>query len=141
MTKEQVKHLIHILQAYVSGEPLQYFEVNYDSEPYLPLRSKNSELYWKDVNDSHDFNPYLYEYRIKPSSKYRPFENKEECWQEMLKHQPFGWTKSISEQRFYFISKIDDNGCFFSNNDDVSFKTLFASDTFADGTPFGVKEE
>lgn len=80
-------------------------------------------------------------YRIKPKPKYRPFNDAEECWQEMLKHQPFGWTKSISEKRFYFISKIDDNGCFFSNNDNVSFKTLFASDTFADGTPFGIKEE
>lgn len=24
---------------------------------------------------------------------YRPFKDKEECWNEMLKHQPFGWTK------------------------------------------------
>ena len=29
-------------------------------------------------------------YRIKPESKYRPFKDAKECWQEMLKHQPFG---------------------------------------------------
>ena len=75
------------------------------------------------------------------ASSQSPFNDAEECWQEMLKHQPFGWTKSIYEKCFYLISKIDNNGCFFSNNDNVSFKTLFASDTFADGTPFGVKEE
>lgn len=24
---------------------------------------------------------------------YRPFKNQEECWNEMLKHEPFGWVK------------------------------------------------
>lgn len=101
------------------------FKINYTrmGEPFLNIEAVKEAI------------------RIKTEPKYRPFENKEECWQEMLKHQPFGWTKSISEKRFYFISKIDDNGCFFSNNDDVSFKTLFASDKFADGTPFGIKVE
>ena len=124
MNREQAKELLPIIQAFAEGKTVQY----------------KTEKEWIQTNVP-TFNPYLWEYRIKPEPKYRPFENKEECWQEMLKHQPFGWTKSISEKRFYFISKIDDNGCFFSNNDNVSFKTLFASDTFADGTPFGVKEE
>ena len=35
-------------------------------------------------------------YRIKPVQKYRPFKNKKECWEEMLKHQPFGWVKDGS---------------------------------------------
>ncbi len=30
-------------------------------------------------------------YRIKPESKYRPFKDEKECWQEMQKHQPIGW--------------------------------------------------
>lgn len=34
-------------------------------------------------------------YRInKPGVNYRPFANEEECWQEMQKHQPFGWVKT-----------------------------------------------
>lgn len=32
-------------------------------------------------------------YRIKPEPTYRPFKNAEECWQELLKHQPFGVVK------------------------------------------------
>lgn len=125
MDRQQAKELLPIIQAFAEGKTIQVQE----------------DINWRYLGDDADFNLNPLRYRIKPEPKYRPFENKEECWQEMLKHQPFGWTKSISEKRFYFISKIDDNGCFFSNNDNVSFKTLFASDTFADGTPFGIKEE
>lgn len=32
-------------------------------------------------------------FRVKSEPKYRPFKNAEECWQEMQKHQPFGWIK------------------------------------------------
>lgn len=130
MDKNQAKALLHIIQAFAEGKTIQY-------------NSEKGNPQWIDVqpNERVDFSQHPSKYRIKPETKYRPFKNVEECWKEMQKHQPFGWTKSISEKRFYFISKIDDNGCFFSNNDDVSFKTLFASDTFADGTPFGIREE
>ena len=124
MNRQQAKELLPIIQAFAEGKTIQVQE----------------DIDWCYLGNNADFNLSPQRYCIKTEPKYRPFENKEECWQEMLKHQPFGWTKSISEKRFYFISKIDDNGCFFSNNDDVSFKTLFASDTFADGTPFGIKE-
>lgn len=130
MDKNQAKALLHRIQAFAEGKTIQY-------------NSEKGNPQWIDVqpNERVDFSQHPSKYRIKPETKYRPFKNVEECWKEMQKHQPFGWTKSISEKRFYFISKIDDNGCFFSNNDDVSFKTLFASDTFADGTPFGIREE
>lgn len=31
--------------------------------------------------------------RVKENTEieYRPFENGKKCWEEMLKHQPFGW--------------------------------------------------
>ena len=45
-------------------------------------------------------------YRIKPEAKYRPFKNVEECWQEMLKHQPFGWIKC--EDSYHSIAICDD---------------------------------
>lgn len=130
MNRQQAKELLPIIQAFAEGKTIQY-------------NSEKGNPQWIDVqpNERVDFSQHPSKYRIKPETKYRPFKNVEECWKEMQKHQPFGWTKSISEKRFYFISKIDDNGCFFSNNDDVSFKTLFASDTFADGTPFGIREE
>ena len=48
-------------------------------------------------------------YRIKPEAKYRPFKNVEECWQEMLKHQPFGWVKTDSGyEPLWHVNKGDD---------------------------------
>lgn len=70
------------------------------------------------------------EYRIKPEPKYRPFKNKEECWQEMQKHQPFGWVKTDEGyEQVWHVNKGDD------------FNATFKTCTFADGTPFGIKEK
>ena len=133
MDRNQAKEFYPILQAFAEGKVIE-------------CKTKPSAVKGTSVpNDWTEIKEIGYwdniEYRVKPEPKYRPFKDAEECWQEMLKHQPFGWTKSILEKRFYFISKIDDNGCFFSNNDNVSFKTLFTSDKFADGEPFGIKDE
>lgn len=130
MTREEVKKILPIMEAFAEGKQIE-----------IKIKVKDADWHILEADNIPyiDFNKC--DLRIKPEPKYRPFKNVEECWKEMQKHQPFGWTKSISEKRFYFISKIDDNGCFFSNNDDVSFKTLFESDTFADGTPFGMKDE
>ena len=69
-------------------------------------------------------------YRIKPEAKYRPFKNVEECWHEMLKHQPFGWVKTDSGyEPIWHVNEGDD------------FNSTFKDSTFADGTPFGIKEE
>ena len=82
------------------------------------------------------------EYRIKPEPKYRPFKNTEECWKEMLKHEPFGWVKSKEGWDHSLITYIVDDG-------EVSIDGIggFVLDeimehyTFADGTTFGVKVE
>ena len=49
---------------------------------------------------------------------------------ELQKHQPFGWVKYAN--KYIFISAID------SNND---YEIDFDDYTFADGTPFGIREE
>ncbi len=84
-------------------------------------------------------------YRIKPEPTYRPFKDAEECWQEMQKHQPFGWVKN-KESGYQTISDlcdIEDEG--FLNlivcEEDISAEEMLQKFTFADGTPFGVKEE
>ena len=92
-------------------------------------RLSDEEYNWSEVDDC-SFNIKQFEYRIKPKSTYRPFKNAEECWQEMQKHQPFGWVKYAN--KYISISAIDSN-----NNYEIDFDDY----TFADGTPFGVKEE
>lgn len=80
-------------------------------------------------------------YRIKPESKYRPFKDAEECWQEMQKHQPFGWVKDRNGSKFV-IENVDSRG-FVEVYDEgtCNFKEVFENRTFADGLPFGVKVE
>ena len=67
----------------------------------------------------------------KKEPTYRPFKNKGECWAEMQKHQPFGWMKYKSGEAFYIVA--------IGNGND--FIRAYEKLTFADGTPFGIKEE
>ena len=88
MTKEQAKALLPFIQAFSEGKTIQF----------------KSNGKWVDL-DSASFMLTPERYRIKPESKYRPFKDATECWQEMLKHQPFGW-----EKRRYEIAKEAVNG-------------------------------
>lgn len=79
MNKQQAKKLLPIIQAFAEGKQIQYFH-------------KGSTPQWIDVSsdESVEFSDHFSRYRIKPEPKYRPFADQEECWQEMLKHKPFG---------------------------------------------------
>lgn len=81
MNRQQAKELLPIIQAYAEGKTIQV---------------KASDNLWYEYNGNNNklkFDSDPQNYRIKPEPKYRPFVDKEECWQEMLKHQPFGWIK------------------------------------------------
>lgn len=78
---------------------------------------------------------------------YRPFKDIEECWNEMKKHEPFGWLKSKDSGSLMLIGNIylniDEevyivrayNGTVYSASD------AFYNFTFVDETPFGIKED
>lgn len=77
---------------------------------------------------------------------YKPFKSKEECWQEMLKHQPFGWVFSKNKEAITFVYYISIN--YIRVNDEYTlngwtfdYEEMFDKYTFADGTPFGIKED
>ena len=125
MTREEIKELLPIIQAFAEGKTIQY-------------RHKGRST-WYDL-DSGQFNCDMYYYRIKPEPKYRPFKTKEECWTEMLKHQPFGWVKEISSEMLYLINGISDMSIVIME-DISSFKEALNIYEFKDGTPFGIKEE
>ena len=86
-------------------------------------------------------------YRIKPEPKYRPFKTKEECWNEMQNHQPFGWLKSKKNGRLRCIGEVSWSDEFetvhiaLSTCESLSrsANSMFDEYTFADGTPFGTK--
>lgn len=123
MTREEAKELLPIIQAFADGKQIQYFE--------------ECTRRWEDITA-----PSLIRgisYRVKPEPKYRPFKDADECWQEMLKHQPFGWLKSGN-----LLVNITSIGAGITTHNGISncgysFKSAF-SITFADGTPFGIRE-
>ena len=85
-------------------------------------------------------------YRIKRGPEYRPFKDADECWQEMLKHQPLGWLKNKEVDCYTAITRVqEDKGDIaqmeISGTPDWNLSGLFDCYTFADGTPFGIKEE
>ena len=118
MTKEQAKHLAEVLNAYAEGKPI---EVLLDDE-------------WGEV----DLNEYSFDekesYRIKEEPTYRPFKNAKECFEEMKKHQPFGWLKAKDLEQYYSITIVH----YVENCN--RYYNLFSNCTFADGQPFGIKE-
>ena len=67
---------------------------------------------------------------------YRPFKDVKECWNEMFKHHPFGWTKHKEKQFYENWIYVNSNGI-----DGTSFYDVYKNHTFADGTPFGIKED
>lgn len=82
-------------------------------------------------------------YRIKPESKYRPFKDAKECWAEMHKHQPFGWLECVG-CRYNIVSVSDIDVSMANVSGDIltlRFCEVMETDTFADGTTFGVKVE
>lgn len=137
MRKEKTKQLVDVMQAYINGKTIQ-FKFEHPGEP-------NFKDKWVDVDEEHFFRPDLYDYRIKPAPKYRSFKNAEECWQEMLKRQPFGWIKSKSDDHYSMVTMVDAAGnkkCIAISGDHIwSFDETMRKYTFADGTPFGIKEE
>lgn len=81
-----------------------------------------------------------FEYRIKPEPTYRPFKDAEECWQEMLRHEPFGWVKEKVSKAFYCIGSFDVANIYVGTTNIIhSYADSLKNFTFADGTPFGSK--
>ena len=125
--KEEVKSVMNIIQAFANGKTIQAID------PYEDEWVDQAALNFKALFEG--------QYRIKPEPKYRPFANEEECLQEMLKHQPFGWVKI--EDLYRNIANVTSCSITFADNEarDVNYEQAFKNYTFTDGTPFGVKEE
>ena len=135
MTREEAKELLPIMQAFADGKTIQIKKEG----DWLEV-GENTEVYFSESPS---------DYRIKPEPKYRPFKTKEECWNEMQKHQPFGWLKSKKNGRFSCIGEVYGSDEFetvyiaLSTSDSLSRSSdsMFEQYTFDDGTPFGIKEE
>lgn len=130
MNRNQAKQLLPIIQAYVEGKTIQSRCVKGDTS-----------LWYDEEDTSFDDD---FEYRIKPDSKpeskidvnYRPFANVEECWQELLKHEPFGWVKDTEANEYLNVYCISNS----ASSIDL-FGRMFKRCIFIDGSPYGIKVE
>ena len=138
MNRQEAKEWLPIIQAWAEGKPIQY--------------QTGSGSWSNIIKDIYTDNHPSY-YRIKPEPKYRPFKSREECWQEMLKHYPFGWIYNKNENINYCIISVQEDRIELPpieksyskelENDYYLFNVALKEFeyTFADGTPFGIKEE
>ena len=128
ITREEAKELLPIMQAFVEGKQIQ--------DKIEGLTD------WVDTNGIIlEFNGKKMQHRIKPGPEYRPFKNKEECWNEMLKHTPFGWIKNKNNGTYSDISTMY-NSCgeerLMIANSSYKLSQALEVFTFTDGTPFGI---
>ncbi len=133
MTREEAKQLLPIIKAFSEGKVIEArTRPDVLNNPAIPNEwTELKELeYWGNT-----------EYRIKPEPMYRSFKDADECWQEMRKHQPFGWVIDPNMQYRQIIKLNRDT--FYLDNADARFKfwDIPRNLTFADGNPFGIKEE
>ena len=128
MRREEAKELLPIIQAFAEGKDIQCKD---------DVKNK-----WIDT-EILELVPLASKYRIKPKPKYRPFRNQEECWNEMLKHKPFGWIKC--KEGIFNVVYVNDYYAGLADKDGSSIllasKNSYQDNTFADGTPFGIKDE
>lgn len=132
MDRNQAKEFYPILQAYAEGKVIE--------SRTKPSTVKGTDIPndWTEMKEIEFWNNI--EYRIKQEPTYRPFNDAEECWQEMIKHQPFGWVKSTLFKDFALV-KIVTILYVEINRDIIDYKDALEKFTFSDGTPFGVKVE
>ena len=132
MDRNQAKEFYPILQAFAEGRVIEC-----RTKPSL-IEGSDVPNDWTEMKEIKFWNNI--EYRIKPEQKYRPFKDAEECWQEMLKHKPFGWVKSTLFKDFDLVQRVTTLYVEI-NREIIDYKDALDKFTFADGNNFGVKVE
>ena len=128
MNRKEAAELSPFIKAFGEGKDIE-------------MRSKNPHAQLNGWAKMDEFIFGNFEYRIKPEPKYRPFKDAEECWQEILKHQPFGWVKDRNGSAFVIQNVDSRNFVDVYGEGTCDFNEVFENHTFVDGTPFGIKVE
>lgn len=137
MNRKEAAKLLPIIKAFAEGKDIEYRAKLDRLKGVVDIPNK-----WTETKEIWCINSL--EYRIKPESesKYRPFKDTEECWQEIRKHEPFIKYKVIESSKdvYLIIQRIKTDGIE-TDVERLDFETAFEWFTFADGTPFGMKME
>lgn len=135
MNRKGIAELMPIIQAFLEGRKIERktrsWEIN---------KGWRDETQWEETEELICSDTFVY--RIKPEPKYRPFKNAEECLKEMSKHTPFGLIKKNVSEAFYCIASFDIKNIYIGTTQGMhSYADSLENFKFADGTPFGIKEE
>ena len=122
---KSTKEMIEVMQAYESGEQIQ-------------VKNIADNTKWKEI-EFPGWNWIYYDYRVKPKSKYIPFETPEEFFDAQREH---GIETSTGE--LLFINS--DNTVYIDGTKGLEsgkcgFEYLFNNFKFVDGTPCGKEVE
>lgn len=129
MNRKEAKELLPFIKAFSEGRVIEFSSITDVSKA------------WREVTVFPIGMIKNFKFRIKPEPTYRPFAYTEECWAEILKHQPFGWVKDRNGSKFIIGAVDSDNTIFVCDYGTRTFDEMFEYYIFSDGTPFGVKVE
>lgn len=138
LTKETARRLLNILNGFVEGKTIQHWvDDKHYYEDYIQDKDETIDI----LDNIRNIFDNEFTLRIKPE-KYVPFDNLNECIEEMDKHKPFGLLRNQFGD-YYQILKYDDCGLILIENSEklecVTWKTAFKMYHYADETPFGKK--
>lgn len=133
MNRDEAKIILPFVTALAEGRQVQTLDFN--------------EGDWTDIDEItvDYFLSHPLEYRIKPEPTYRPFRDGAECWEVMQKQDAFGWVKLKNDpvNTHIGVAEVRSGGLYLSGPRSgvlFNFKEAFDALTFADNTPFGMKE-
>lgn len=167
MTREEINKFLEDTKVYVNGksEEIQkklfsfgykwdggWTGIEHTESPFLFIYAdmsffwSNNMIYFSDHRNKEISAGEILSLELTEPT-YRPFKTHEECWNEMLKHQPFGWLKAKDSGCPMLIGNIylniDEEVYIVQASNGVvnSASNAFYNYTFADGAPFGTKED
>ena len=154
MTIKEIKQFLDNTKVYVNGKSKEiqeklfsfgyrwtygnYTEVRSEDDPFLLIyddgyiSNANDMCYFTEHENREISADEILSLEITEPS-YRPFINNKECWDEMQKHQPFGWIYDKADNSYKPLrSNISEY---------TDFEDYFNRCNFADDTPFGINED
>ena len=135
MTRDEAKEMLPIIQAFAEGRTIERKTRSWEFN-----KGWRDETQWEETEELICRDTFVY--RIKPEPKYRPFANAEECWNEMQKHQPFGWVRSKDDgSRALITLMISERDISINSISGFTMYELMEKFTFDDGAVFGILKE
>lgn len=165
MTKEEARTFLNGTKVYVEDKSKEIQEklfslgydwkdkrkmVQFEGEPFLFITEdgitySDDVVYFKKESLEREISADEI-LSIKVKDSYRSFKDKKECWNEMQNHKPFGWVidkyNNFAHIDFVYSCNPDNGyGVRLSKNISIDYEHMFRDFKFADGKPFGIKEE